>query len=358
MKKKIENMIQKQLTLTTQKRKVDTMSTRKNILVSVVLSSVLVAAQTATAVVTDVYWTDRDNGTLSVTNVGSAATTVLVTGGDRFQDVDLDTSTNTLYYADWGSGSGGQGSVNKVQTDGSGQGVVLGTGDAVHQLALDPANNRIYFTRAVGYDGREISRVDTNGANYTQLITGSSGVGFGYFYSGLALDSANNDLYWGDIGVASNGPPDGSVNRMTTTGASPTQLTPHVNGRGRGMALDAATQTLFYTSHNVMTPTAGGGLFSYDIVNDIETQLIDDPDTGYWDIEIDTTAQRLWWADAGRGQIRSSDFDGLNVVVELTGLTNPYGVALVPEPCTMSLLALGGLAVLRRRNCLLRRRRS
>jgi DNA-binding beta-propeller fold protein YncE len=214
-----------------------------------------------------------------------------------------------------------------VNRDGTGLATVLNTGDAVHQLALDQALQRIYFTRAVSYDGREISHVDTNGANYTVLLAGS-----GWFPSGLAVDSANNLLYWGDIGVLS-GAFNGVVNKMGTDGSAPTQLLPHLNNRGRGYALDPASQTIFLTQHDRFSPGTGGGLFSYDIANNILTQLISDPTTGYWDIEIDPLGQRIWWTDFGRGQIRSARFDGSDVRVELSGLTSPYGLALERPPC-------------------------
>ena len=50
-----------------------------------------------------IYWTDRDNATLSVHDVASGVTQELVpnTSG-RLQDVDLDESTGILYFADWG----------------------------------------------------------------------------------------------------------------------------------------------------------------------------------------------------------------------------------------------------------------
>ena len=297
---------------------------RKLVAVVAVLAATFVAIESAMADVSKVYWTDRDNGALSVTEVSSGATQLLVQNFARLQDVDLDSSTGILYFADWGpvGPPGGQGSINRVNKDGTGLATVLNTADAVHQLALDQALQRIYFTRAVSYDGREISHVDTNGTNYTVLLAGA-----GWFPSGLALDFANNLLYWGDIGVLS-GAFNGSVNRMGTNGLAPTQLTPHVNNRGRGYALDPASQTIFLTAHDQFSPGTGGGLFSYDIAANTETLLISDPATGYWDIEIDPVTQRIWWTDYGRGQIRSAGFDGSDERVELSNLTNPYGLAL------------------------------
>ncbi|NIN70976.1 MAG: hypothetical protein GTO46_03360, partial [Gemmatimonadetes bacterium] len=192
-----------------------------------VVAGALLATTSAMAGVVKVYWTDRDNATLFVTDLSGGGTSVLASGFGRLQDVDLDTSTGALYFADWGTVGppGGQGSINRVNPDGTGLATVLNTNDAVHQLALDEGLQRIYFTRAVSYDDREISHVDTNGANYTVLFSGSVPSSNGWFYSGLALDAPNNLLYWGDIGVLTPAPPaDGSVNRMTTSGAAVTQL--------------------------------------------------------------------------------------------------------------------------------------
>ena len=302
---------------------------RKLLAVIAVLAGTLVATESAMAEVSRVYWTDRDNATLSVTDLSSGQTQVLVPGtGGRLQDVDLDSTTGILFFADWGPVGfpGSQGSINQVNRDGTGLATVFNTGDGVHQLALDQVNQLIYFTRAVSYDDHEVSVVDYAGGNNTVFLSGGFG-GPGWFPSGLALDPVNSLLYWGDIGVL-NFPLNGSVNRMTTAGAAQTQLTPHVNGRGRGYALDQASQTIFFTSHDPQSPSRGGGLFSYDIASGIETLLIDDPGTGYWDIEIDPVDQRIWWVDYGRGQIHSANFDGTDVVIELSDLTNPYGLAL------------------------------
>ena len=302
-----------------------------------VFAGALLATETAMAG-PKVYWTDRDNATLSVTDVGSNVTQVLVPGtGGRLQDVDLDASTGILYFADWGPFIGNSGTINQVNTDGTGLAAVCAAGtlgDAVHQLALDPVNSQIYFTRAVSYDNHEVSRVNYGPGclGYTVSFLAGGGAGPGWFPSGLAHDPVNDILYWGDIGVIFN-PPNGSVNQMTAStlavGPLPTQLTPHVDGRGRGMALDQASGMIFLTAHDPLSPGAGGAVFAYDIALGTETQIIGpDPNTGYWDIEIDSSGQRIWYTAYGTGEIRSAKFDGSDVQVELAGLSNPYGLAL------------------------------
>lgn len=287
-----------------------------------------------------VYWTDRNNAVLNSTDLTTSTTTPLTlpTGG-RLQDVDLDPTTGILYYADWGAPGfpGSQGTISEIPKIGGLPTFVCGPGtlrDAVHQLALDPANQQIYFTQAVSYDGREVGRVDygpgcTNRLTSTVINPDSSN---GWFPSGLALDLVNDILYWGDPGVLIF-PNNGSVNQMTAStlsaGPLPIQLTPHVNGRGRGFALDPVSQTIFLTSHDPSTPGAGGSVFAYDIATGVETLIIGpDNKSGYWDIEIDPVSQRIWYTVFDSGQIRSANFDGSDVQIELSGLSNPYGLAL------------------------------
>jgi len=85
----------------------------------VVLAATLVATESAMAV-GKVNWTDRDNATLSVTDLSSGATEVLAQNFGRLEDVDLDTSTGILYFADWGPFIGNSGSINRVNKDGTG----------------------------------------------------------------------------------------------------------------------------------------------------------------------------------------------------------------------------------------------
>ncbi len=161
----------------------------------------------------------------------------------------------------------------------------------------------------------------------------------------LAIDEALQRIYFTRAVSASRGEQDGD--RRHGGG----QLQPHTDGLGRGFALDPASQQIFLTSHTPTSPASGGGLWVYDIVEDRLTQLISDPETGYWDVELDLAAQRVYWTDYGRGQVRSAKFDGTDVQIVLGGLTNPYGLTLefaespqpVPEPGTLTLLASVGI---------------
>ena len=289
--------------------------------------SLLAASPASAAGPTAFFWTDRDNATLNRTDSTGATQQLVAPTGGRLQDVDLDAGASTLYFSDWGpvGSPGGEGSIDRVNTDGTGLSQVFGTRDGVHQLALDQAGDRIFFSQGVSYETHEVSVVNDDGTGYTPLFGPHPSGGQGHFPSGLALDAPNASVYWGDIGVI-GGPPRGSVNVMNTDGTGQTELTPHVDGRGRGYALHDGI--IYLTAHSPQGPAAGGGIFTYDIASDVETQILSDSTTGFWDIEVDPFGERIYFTSYGAGTIESAALDGSDRRVEVSGLTNPYGLAL------------------------------
>jgi len=311
---------------------------------ALVVITLVVLPVSAMAKVHGVYWTDRDNGTLNFNNLRGSSN--VLANGSRLQDVVLDASTNTLYYSDWGLGSANpaDGAINKIKTSGTGQSNVYTGGDAIHQLALDLANGRIYFARGVTYAGWEVSRVNTDGTGYTQLIGNTSPANGFHFPSGIALDLVNSLIYFGDIGVLSS---IGSVNSIDTAGGSFAQLTPHVSGQGRNFAYDSVTGTIFLTQHSPQSPGSNGGVFTYNIGSGQLTQIAGSGNSGNWGIQIDPSDQRVYFTDYVAGQILSTRYDGTDQQVLLSGLTNPYGLALeFREPSSIPTLSFGGIILL------------
>ena len=326
-------------------------------------------------------WTSPANsgggpaGTVNRIDAGGANPTVIATldgsGGPLFRvtDVELDQTRSSVYWNNWNSG-GANASANEAiyRSDLNGNSQVLftnstnastGFASGLHRISVDETNGDVYYSRGVSYangNGPEVSRVDVNGANYTQLFGSSSQ---GWFTSGLVVDPANSRVFWGDSGVL-NKPPNGAVNVMGTNGSGPTLLVPWGggNGQGRSLAYDpnvGADGTVFFsawtTAGGVLNgpQNGGGGIWSYDVFSGVTTQILSDPTTGIPDIEVDPSMQRIYWTDYVRGEIRSSFYDGSNLVTEIAGLSNPFGLALdlqpIPEPTTLALAALGLLGM-------------
>lgn len=308
--------------------------------VAMVAITTMGLAGSAQAGVINYYWTDRDNATVNRTTAGGVTTQLVAPSGGRLQDVDL-ASGNTLYFTDWGpvGSPGGEGKINSVSTSGGAVTNILTTSDGVHQIAVDEAAGKIYYTQGVSYDTRHIGVVNTDGTGHTILLDEAS-----WFPSGLALDPVSGKLYWGDIGVIQPFPFGGAVNVANTDGTSPAGIEGHVDGRGRGFAL--YNGDIYLTAHDVGTPGSGGAIFRYNIASDTLTTLLTDTN-GFWDIQIKESVERMYWTNYAAGLIESANLDGTGRTTELSGLSNPYGLALefgpqqVPEPATIVLLGTG-----------------
>ncbi len=296
------------------------------------------------------FWSQTTNwnapgfgGAVFTTDDGGATINQIASGFNRIDDVEVDTVHGKIYWNNWASGQPNNATEGVYQANLNGTGVfklvslaqsnsTSGAASGQHGIALDPTNNVVYFTRGVSYadgnGGPEVSKINMNGTGYTRLSTNNSG----WFFSGVDVDPGTSTLYWGSPGVLNTGT-GGAVNRMNTNGTGHTfNLVPHTDGRGRAMALDAGRGLLFYTSWGIQNPTAQGGIFVYNLTSGISTQVLNDPTTGIPDVELDTVSGRIYWTDFVRGQIRSAAYSASGtlsgITNEVTGLTNPYGLAL------------------------------
>ena len=119
----------------------------------------------------------------------------------------------------------------------------------------------------------------------------------------------------------------------TNGGGQIANLVPHTNDHGRSIAVDAADGLLFYSSHDRLSRGTGGNIFVFDInAGGPPTNVLNDPTTGIADVELDAANNRIYWTDYARGEIRSASYDAAGnlgaITNEITGLTNPYGLAL------------------------------
>ena len=75
---------------------------------------------------------------------------------------------------------------------------------------------------------------------------------------------------------------------------------------------------------------------------------------GAEDVAVDPIGGKLYWTDQHLGAIRQANLDGTGVeTLQYVGSSLLMGIALdvpIPEPATLSLLAFGGLVLVRRRN--------
>jgi len=297
--------------------------------------------------VTSVYWSEDDGtGEIFSADLATQTVTQITSGGfDRIDDVELNALNAKLWWNNWdpGTPSATEG-LWESNLDGTGQMQRLsglqnscaGAGElqtsGLTGIVLDPANQQVFYTRGVSYancPNGEVSRVNMDGTGYTILdnIVG----GDSWHPDGIEL--VGNTIYWGDPGIIA-APVPGAVNSMDTNGGGQiANLVPHTDFHGRSIAVDAADGLLFYSAHDRLSRGTGGAIFVFDInAGGAPTNVLNDPTTGIADVELDAANNRIYWTDYANGQIRSASYDAAGnlgaITNEITGLTNPYGLAL------------------------------
>jgi sugar lactone lactonase YvrE len=149
------------------------------------------------------------------------------------------------------SGHGSNGSIQKVDLDGSNYGVVLEAGDYsvdgngypngyIRGLALDLDAKKIYFT---DQNSDAIRRSDLTGGNVEVLVSGAE---WGLTPHGIELDLSNNKMYWSDSGS-------GGILRANLDGSSVefivTKNPQTIGSVEGGIALDRTNGKIYFGSH-------------------------------------------------------------------------------------------------------------
>ncbi len=313
----------------------------KGLFVIIALGALLLipTSNFAFAQISDYYWSEDDGTGEIFTSDGVSVPSQITSGGfDRIDDVEIDQSTGLLWWNNWVPGTpSASEDIYNANLDGSAQtplGLVsscTGPPSGLTGIVLDPANGDVYYTRGVSYnncDFGEVSVVPMSGGVGTQL---DSPGGDSWHPDGIDLSAGT--IFFGDPGVLF-APRHGAVNSMDTSGGSVViDIVPHTDGLGRSIAVDAADGIAFYSAHNDFGRGFGGEINVVDLGTGVVTNLLTDPDTGIPDVEIDAANNTLCWTDYANGSIRCSNYTSSGALTGgitdvLTGLTNPYGLAL------------------------------
>ena len=276
----------------------------------------------------DLFFTTTETNQIWVANTdGSGTPSVLFSGAGPGSygpvGIDWDMSAGTLFWGTgnneelWAGDAGGSGSPYMVYGP-------TGSFGETHGVAVDGAGT-VFFTRQ--WEGLWSGATDGSGASML----------YGHEPTSIEYDPAGDLLY---VGSYSNS----DISVAAADGSSSTML--YSVGEVRDLAIDAVGGTIFWVDlDNVWSaPIDGSGtpavLFG-DMGGNLRTIDIDTATGTLFLGEFDTPrGDMIWTANAdGSGTpatLYSGDFGSIR------GLT-------IPEPATLSLLALTGLLAIRRR---------
>ncbi|QEG37135.1 PEP-CTERM sorting domain-containing protein [Bythopirellula goksoeyrii] len=327
-------------------------STSSAIVAAVGLSFLAASAHANTVYYAEVGFGDAIERQLIPTTLAASTNEDIVSlPGLDPRAVALDVDAGKIYYT-FGT------SIGRANLDGSSQETVIsgllgGSGD----IELDTTTDTLYFSVDSGTNAdRSISRVQTDGTGLATVHTNTSlapnnGGGLTYTINDVAnisLDTDAGRLYW----TSDNGANAGRIalNSSTLAGGGVTrQFT--ASGRADAinkMDIDFDTSTVYYTvgsdTQEVRSSTLGGGSIT-TLASGLGSPRA---------IGIDTTDGLMYFSVGGT--LYKANLDGTaRTSVSVNG-SSLYSIAdiqvdttPIPEPTSLSLLALSGLALLGRR---------
>jgi len=177
----------------------------------------------------------------------------------------------------------------------------LGSGETTTGLSVDPTDETFYVSTAVTTDANYLYTVDP-GTGVATLVAPLIGNAGGELFIDIAID-ANGQMYTHDIG-------NDALYIVDKTTAAATQLGPtgYAANYAQGMDFDFETNTLYATLY---TGGGTGAFVWFDLNTGAANQIVS---TTPWNMEMEMAVDTP-----------------------------------IPEPASLSLLALGALALLRRR---------
>jgi hypothetical protein len=248
-------------------------------------------------------------GRLFSINPDGSDKTFLVTGCPVPDGVAVDVQSGHIYWTNMGVPSANDGSIERVNLDGSNRTTIVPSGGTYtpKQLHLDAGNRKLYWSDR---EGMRVMRCNLDGSKVETLVqTGHGGEDrrdATNWCVGVAVDHAGGHLYW-----TQKGPSDAGLGRILRAGIDlPTG--------------ESATNR-----------------------SDIEVVFKDLPEP--IDLEIDYATRILYWTDRGdapygntvnRAHLETIGFSEPEIVV--THLMEGIGIALDPGHNRMFVTDLGG----------------
>lgn len=305
---------------------------KKHLLVLITMALVWVSSSHNIVLATPVkmYWTDFAANKIQRANLDGSNVEDLITGLPHPSGFSLDPIGGKMYFT-------GDVGIQRANLDGSNVEdlVVTGTSDFRKGLALDLGGaGKMYWAEQLA---GKIQRANLNGSNVEPVLTGLPSPSF------IALNVGEGKIYWAESGID-------KIMRADLDGTNVETLNTGVINP-RGLALDPSGGKIYWTdAFNDKIQRAnldGTNVETLITFNLPAPQTINDLNG----IALDLLAGKMYWGAGFTNRIQRANLDGSNIETLVTGLQDPFGVALgpIPEPATLSLLALGGLAIVRRR---------
>ncbi len=196
----------------------------------------------------------------------------------------------------------------------------------IYAMALHPDYNWLFYG-AMSYDGvttvRALMRSNTDGSDPQQIATSSGN------FNSLSLDLIAEKIYWVDNYT--------NIWRANFDGSAAEALLPGTSGI-YDIAVDGAAGLIYWCD--------GSGVMRSPL--DESSAPVEIFTGSVVDIALSYNGSSIYYSTNYGTIVYRMDSNGNNSALIATAY-RPHAIIVLPEPASMSVLALGGLAMLRRR---------
>ncbi|MFH1417635.1 MAG: PEP-CTERM sorting domain-containing protein [Planctomycetota bacterium] len=278
----------------------------------------------------DLYWTDFATGAIQAADFSDLTPHTLVSAQSEAYRIAIDADGGKMYWT-------GFGYVRRANLDGTAVETLINHfGDMTLGLALDSAGGKMYWT-----EFSDVYRANLDGTDIEEFDI-STGL-----YQDLTLDLLHGHVYISDWGGNPASP--GRVLRTNLDGSGLTSILDGISRGPVGIGVDPLAGHLYWARTDFTSGLGGVQRANLDGTDteDIVTGQNADP------LTLDLGSQRMYWAggspDGTSWGIWRAGLDGSDIeMLPIPGI-NPAGVAVIPEPTSLALLAVCVVCMLGRR---------
>jgi DNA-binding beta-propeller fold protein YncE len=286
--------------------------------IALAFAGVLAFAGRAQAAET-LYWNNYGSGSGSFPNVSFASLDgsgggELNSGLNAPEGLAYDSATNRLFVA---TGFGAERYILAINLDGSGASTFTAPGAPVEEpegVVVDPATRTIYWENTAGNGSFVWAKLNGSAGG----VLSTTGVTLNEACCRITIDPAAGRFYF-----VNNGRIDYA--NLNNTGGGELNLTGStIEPGGEGLAVDAAAGRLYFLGDN----SSGEGI-GYANVNNSgggDVPLGGAPMKSSWGLAFDPVLSRLYWGNEGNGEERTNAFGFVN----LSGAGGGISIATAP----------------------------
>jgi DNA-binding beta-propeller fold protein YncE len=209
-------------------------------------------------------------------------------------------------------------------------------------VALDERRGKVYWTDlGDAANPSAVFAANLDGSDVRRLISGPSLSEI----AGIAVDARHDKLYFTFINPLLDSLFAGGIARADLDGSTFEQV---VGGllQPRGIAIDADGSGIYWADPRGLAGAGNGAIAAADLDGQHLRTVLGGLD-GPFGVALDLSEQNVYWTDMAAGKIQRTAMSGILPYFQdvVTGLTAPTAIAIVPEPASGALAAVGALLV-------------